>query len=115
MDGTKSPIHKGREVLNMTASQHYTKDREKREAIIKMIGKGHIIKVAVIDHGHRNGPEIHKVSDTGIISIYNLNSGKLITRLIARPGQLQRYFDGDTPVALLAIARHHKSMGYNNK
>lgn len=96
-------------------SKHYTKDREEREAIIKMIGKGHIIKVAIIDNGHRNGAEVHKISDTGIISIYNLNSGKLITKLIARPAQIQRYFDGDAPVELLTIARHHQNMGYNRQ
>jgi hypothetical protein len=97
----------------MTASRHYRKDRQYRESIIRTIGDGHIVKVVILDRGHQHGAEVHKVSDTGIISIYNLNSGKLITKLIARPGQIKRYFDGDAPVELLAIARHHQNMGYN--
>lgn len=99
----------------MTETRHYARDRRHRESIIKEIGYGHIIKVAIVDRGHRNGAEVHKVSDTGIISIYNLNSGKLITKLIARPAQIQRYFDGDAPVELLTIARHHQNMGYNRQ
>lgn len=97
----------------MMTSKHYRQDRKQRQHIINMIGQGTIIREVVWDRGHRNGPEVHKVSDTGIISIYNLNSGKLITKLIARPAQIQRYFDGDAPVELLAIARHHQNMGYN--
>lgn len=96
-------------------SKHYRQDRKQRESIIKTIGNGHIVKVVILDRGHRNGAEVHKVSDTGIISIYNLNSGKLITKLIARPAQIQRYFDGDAPVELLTIARHHQNMGYNRQ
>lgn len=98
----------------MTETRHYARDRRYRESIIRTIGNGHIIKVVVLDRGHRNGPEIHKISDTGIISIYNLNSGKLITRLIARPNQIRRYFEnGDAPIEVLRIAREHQRLHYN--
>ena len=113
MDGTKSPIHKRKEVKTMTTSRHYARDRRTRQNIIDRIGEGNTILSVVWDRGHQNGPEIHMISDTGIISIYNQRSGKLITKLIARPAQIQRYFDGDAPVELLAIARHHQNMGYN--
>ena len=99
----------------MAISQHYKRDRRQRQNIIDRIGEGHTILSVVWDRGHRNGAEIHMISDTGIISIYNQNSGKLITRLIARPGQIQRYFDGDAPVELLTIARYHQNMGYNRQ
>lgn len=95
-------------------SLHYMKDRERREALIKMIGYGEIIKTAEIDKGHKNGPEIHKVSTTGIVTIYNKNSGKMITKLIARPNQIKRYWtDGEAPAELLNIARDHQRMHYN--
>ena len=45
-------------------SRHYTKDRQNREAIITQIGVGTVIKEVVVDRGHRNGPEIHKITDT---------------------------------------------------
>ena len=95
-------------------SAHYTNDRERREALIQMIGYGQIIKTVEVDRGHRNGPEIHKVSTTGIITIYNKRSGKMITKLIARPNQIRRYFEnGNAPAQLLNIARDHQRMGYN--
>ncbi len=95
-------------------SQHYTNDRERREALIQMIGYGEIIKTVEIDRGHRNGPEIHKVSTTGIVTIYNKRSGVMITKLIARPNQIRRYFEGgNAPAELLNIARDHQRLGYN--
>lgn len=95
-------------------SQHYTNDRERRENLIQMIGYGEIIKVVEIDRGHRNGPEIHKVSTTGIVTIYNKRSGVMITKLIARPNQIRRYFEnGNAPTELLNIARDHQRLGYN--
>lgn len=96
-------------------STHYTNDREARENLIKKIGYGQIIKTVEIDKGHRNGPEIHKVSNTGIITIYNKYSGKLITKLIARPNQIKRYFENERiiPQELLSLAKYHEKMGYN--
>lgn len=98
----------------MTTTLHYSKDRRTREALIKMIGYGEIIKTAEVDKGHKNGPEIHKVSTTGIVTIYNKRTGKLITKLIARPNQIRRYWtDGNAPAELINIARDHQRLGYN--
>jgi len=105
---------KTREEIKKMTSQHYTNDRERREALIQMIGYGEIIKTVEIDRGHRNGPEIHKVSTTGIVTIYNKRSGVMITKLIARPNQIRRYFEGgNAPAELLNIARDHQRLGYN--
>lgn len=73
-------------------SKHYTKDRQRRENIIKLIGLGEVVDAFEIDRGHRNGPEIHEITTTGIINIYNKRTNKLITKLIARPGQIKRYY-----------------------
>ncbi len=86
-------------------SKHYEMDRQAREAIIEKIGYGKVVAEFTIDRGHRNGPEIHKISDTGIITIYNKRSGKLITKLIARPGQIRRYYEvGKAPRNLIQKA-----------
>ena len=86
-------------------SKHYTKDRQKREAIINTIGIGKVVDSFVIDRGHRNGAEIHKITDTGIIIIYNQHTKKMITKLIARPGQIRRYYkDGKAPKNLIEKA-----------
>ena len=88
-------------------SKHYNKQRGSRQ---------HIIDKFVVDKGHKDGVEIHSITDTGLIIIHNKNSGKLVTKLIARPEQIQRYYkdsDKHPPKWLLSLAEWHKSLGYN--
>lgn len=96
-------------------SKHYSRDRKERNRLIEMIGEGTTIKSVVMDRGHRNGPEIHEISDTGIITIFNKRTHKMVTKLIARPGQIKRYFDNvaDIPAGLLKVAREHQKLAYN--
>ena len=96
-------------------SKHWTKDRKERAKIIEMIGTGNIIKEVEVDRHHRNGPEIHKISDTGIITIFNKRTKKMITQLIARPGQIKRYYTENEiiPFGLIDLAREHQRMNYN--
>ena len=96
-------------------SRHYTRDRQRREAIITQIGTGNIIKEVVVDRGHRNGPEVHKITDTALILVYNQKSGKLVTKLIARPAQILRYYreNEPKPTKVVELARVHTKLKYN--
>lgn len=95
-------------------SMHYTTERCRRERIITEIGMGEVYAVFIVDRGHKDGAEKHIITTTGIISIYNARSGKLITKLIARPGQIKRYYpDGDYPTEIVSIARMHVSQHLN--
>ena len=96
-------------------SKHYTKDRQRREAIIAQIGTGTVIKEVVVDRGHRNGPEVHKITDTVLILVYNQRSGKLVTKLIARPAQILRYYKENEPkpTKVVELARVHTKLKYN--
>lgn len=94
-------------------SNHYNNDRQRREALIKAIGYGKVVKGFKVDRGHRDGPEMHIITTTGLILIYNWDSHKLITKLIARPAQLTRY-KWNCPDYLIAIAKEHQRLGYNN-
>jgi len=97
-------------------SVHFTRDRQDRENLIKEIGSGKVVKRVVIDRGHRNGPEIHEVTDNAIVNIYNQRTGKLITKLIARPNQIKRYYEeGKTPKEILNKAYDHMKKGYNER
>lgn len=98
-------------------SKHYTNDRAEREKVIEMIGYGAIVAEFVVDRGHKNGAEVHKISTTGIITIYNQRSGKLITKLIARPGQIRRYYpNGNAPKNLIKKAIDNTVYNdYNNR
>lgn len=95
-------------------SKHYEMDRVARENAIEMIGIGTVIKEVVVDKGHRNGPEIHQITSTAIVVIYNQRTHKMVTKLIARPGQIRRYWDREkAPKALIDLAYEHQKMGYN--
>ena len=97
-------------------SNHYKLDRQTRENLSAKIGYGTIIKSVVVDRGHQNGAEIHEISNTGIITIYNERTYKMITKLIARPGQVKRYFNENEiiPAGLIDLARQHQKMNYNH-
>ena len=98
-------------------SQHYRTERESREYLIDFgIGVGHVVDDFVINRGHKDGPEIHILTSTGIIVIENYYTHKIVTKLIARPKQIQRYYTNEgeeAPVWLLTIAKQHNKLGYN--
>lgn len=98
----------------MTTSRHYSEERADREARIALIGEGEVVDRFVVDRGHRNGPEVHELTTTAIIKVYNQRSGKLVTKMIARPGQIKRYYaQGKAPKAILNRAYENVQMGWN--
>ena len=103
---------KGDKTMN---SKHWERDREARRAAIEKIGVGHTIKTVEVDRHHKNGPEIHEISDTGIITIFNKATHKMITQLIARPAQITRYFTENEiiPKNVLRLAKQHQELGLN--
>ena len=97
-------------------SKHYTNDRTKREEIIQKIGIGTVVDSFIVDRGHRNGAEIHQITSTGIIVIYNQRTGKMITKLIARVGQIKRYYpEGKAPKNLIEKALDNTVKNHYNE
>ena len=99
-------------------SKHYNKRRKRRERIIKnrLNGDGEIIDSFVVDRGHKNGAEVHSITNTGLIIITNKDTGILVTKLIARPAQIKRYYNNsnrEPPEWLITLAEWHISLGYN--
>lgn len=72
-----------------------------------------VIKIALVDKGHKNGHEIHIVYNNGIVKIYNANTRKFVTVLIARVPQIERYKIKVTKTMRNKIKSHIKQ-GYNN-
>lgn len=99
----------------MLKSKHYKFDRQKREEIIKKIGTGNVIAIVEVDRNHRDGPELHYITDTGLIIVKNKNTKKLVTKLIARPQQIRRYFKNPTAEIkkIINLAYEHQKLGYN--
>lgn len=94
-------------------SKHYENDRKAREEIIEKIGYGKPVKMIEVDDGHKNGAVEQTLTTTGIVIVRNKRTRKIVTKLIARPGQLKRFFENDIPEYLVALARDHQKMGYN--
>jgi len=100
-------------------TMHYEKDRNteiRREIIEKYIGWGNDIFSAEVDRGHKNGTEIHVVTDSGIVKIYNTRTKKHVTDLIARPNQIKKVYYAKgmyAPHWLLDIARDNQNRGWN--
>lgn len=72
-----------------------------------------VIKIAIVNKGHNNGNEIHIVYNNGVIKIYNENTHKFITVLIARIPQVERYQIKITQTMRKKI-NAHVAQGYNN-
>ena len=72
-----------------------------------------VLKVAVVNKGHKNGNEIHIIYNNGIIKVYNERTCKFITVLIARVPQIERYNIRVTKTMKRKIESHIKQ-GYNH-
>ena len=72
-----------------------------------------VLKIAIVNKGHMNGNEIHLVYNNGVVKIYNQNTRKSITVLIARVPQVERYKIKVTKTMRNKIKSHIKQ-GYNH-
>ena len=72
-----------------------------------------VIKIAVVNKGHKNGNEIHIVYNNGVVKVYNENTRKFITVLIARVPQIERYKIKVTKTMRNKI-KSHIAKGYNH-
>lgn len=101
----------------MNKTFHFKEERKIRENILEEL-KAPILSVNgklcifIVDKGHKNGKEIHVITENAVIHIYNYYSKRYITGLIARPAQLKRY-GADIPNEIIEKARIHVSMHYN--
>ena len=72
-----------------------------------------VVKIAIVNKGHENGNEVHIVYNNGVVKIYNANSRRFITVLIARVPQIERYKIKVTKTMRNKI-KSHIAKGYNN-
>lgn len=101
----------------ISTTLHWKERQSRNEFIRSKIGIGMPIRTFKWDKGHPNGPELHTITDNGVIIVRNERTGKLITTLIARPGQIHRYYKSVNESAstyLINIALEHTRDGYHN-
>ena len=73
---------------------------------------GTVLACFEINKGHKNGTEIHVIYNNGVIRIYNTNTKKHVTDLIARRAQIERYGVKVTKCMAKKIKKHVAN-GYN--
>ena len=71
-----------------------------------------VLKIAIVNKGHKNGNEVHLVYNNGVVKVYNERTRKFITVLIARVPQVERYKVKITKTMRKKIESHIKQ-GYN--
>lgn len=90
--------------------------RSKRLQIAKRLiieESAKVVKIAIVNKGHKNGNEVHVIYNNGIIKVYNARTRKFITVLIARVPQVERYKIKVTKTMRKKINLHVKQ-GYNH-
>ena len=96
-------------------SKHYDNDGKQREAAIKRIGGDGIdFQEFIVNHEGRE--QIHVVTTNAIIKVIDPYTKKLVTKLIARPGQIRRYYRDSwlkMPYDIIDKAREHEKAGLN--
>lgn len=107
-----------RELGRLRESGHFHRDRHERiMRIAQTVGFGHIVRQCLVDTGHRAGCEVHVLTSTGIVLVFNAHSRKLDTVLVARPGQVARYYEPfgeDVPDWLMARAYENTCVRHLN-
>ena len=71
-----------------------------------------VCKIAVVNKGYKNGAEAHVIYNNGVVKVYNANTHKYITMLIAREAQIERYNVKVTKTMRNKIKKHIAE-GYN--
>ena len=96
-------------------TSHVAKRSKRLQVAERLIYKesAKVVKIAVVNKGHKNGNEIHIIYNNGIIKVYNERTCKFITVLIARVPQIERYQIKVTKAMRKKINLHVKN-GYNH-
>ena len=99
---------------------HLTEERQKRLELYQ--DNAVFFHGFIVDKDHKNGLEVHFISEQGVIYIFNMNSTKFITTLNARPQQIKRYFrelglsiDRNTYKAIDIAFKNNQEKNFNNK
>ena len=96
------------------STQHVAERSKRAQIAQRLINEecAKVYKIAIVDKGHKNGAEVHIIYNNGIVKVYNANTHKYITMLIAREAQIKRYNVKVTKTMRNKIKKHIAE-GYN--
>lgn len=104
---------------NSKNSRHIRQDRRERMNCINNLNiseNSKILHCFEINTGHRNGAEVHIVRNNGIVEVFNTITKTHIASIIARPQQIQRYYNFlkiQVPEHTLKLCQLHKQLKLN--
>ncbi len=95
-------------------TQHVVNRSKRLQVAQRLINEegAKVCKIAIVNKGHEKGEEVHVIYNNGIVKVYNANTCRFITVLIARLPQITRYGIKPTKTMCAKIKRHI-SAGYN--
>ena len=96
-------------------TMHVAKRSKRLQVAQRLINEesAKVCKIALVNKGHENGNEVHIIYNNGIIKVYNENTHKFITILIARVPQIARY-DVKITKTMRKKINTHIAQGYNH-
>lgn len=96
-------------------TSHVVKRSKRLQIVERLIieESAKVIRIAVVNKGHKNGEEIHVIYNNGIVKVYNARTHKFITVLIARVPQIERYKIKVTKTMRNKV-KSHIANGYNH-
>ncbi len=83
---------KNKELDLTNLTKHIGQRKNRLESYFKLKEVGSVYDSFIVDKNHENGDEVHVITSTGFIMVFNLKTKKFITVLHARPMQLKRYY-----------------------
>lgn len=103
----------------MKFTMHYALERQNRFQYIKEhIGFGKIRDEFEVDNNHPNGVEIHKITSTAIVLVFNKRTEKLVTVFVAKPNRIKRYYMSvgrEAPQDIIDKAIENRDKGYQKE
>lgn len=117
----KGRLQNGHLDLN-NLTKHIGERKNRLDVYFKVKEVGGVLDTFIVDKDHPNGDEVHVITNTGFILIFNHRTKRFITVLHARPAQLKRYYldlGEEVPTEVIKIARDNQklneSMDLNNR
>lgn len=92
-------------------SRHYTNDKVDRQKAIEEIGEGKVIYTCVQFDEKRQQNFRYEITDTAILIVKAEVEEFIITKIIARPSRIKRYW-ADAPKEIVMLAVEHTRAGY---
>ena len=96
----------------MKESLHYTYEKVERQELIKQIGLGKVIHSCEQYDTKRGRMFRYEITDTAVLIVKNIENTYIITKMIARPSRIRKYWDNAPDEIIELAVKHHREKLY---